>query len=44
MAIKTGFGLFALFSLLDLLFGRDEPKRIGVSQDDSYLWLPVNRR
>ena len=39
MALATGFGLLALFSLISILLGDDQATTPRDPRDDAYLWM-----
>jgi hypothetical protein len=45
MALATGFGLLALFSLISILIGtEDHRRRPADPRDDLFIWMNVGRR
>jgi hypothetical protein len=44
MALATGFGLIALFSLINILLGDADKRQSYDPRDDTYLWLDLGRR
>jgi hypothetical protein len=44
MALATGFGLLALFSLISILLGVDDVRSSHDPRDDAYLWMNFARR
>jgi hypothetical protein len=44
MALATGFGLLALFSLISILLGDSDARTSHDPRDDAYLWMHFVRR
>lgn len=44
MALATGFGLLALFSLISLLLGDEDARTSFDPRDDTNLWMFLVRR
>lgn len=44
MALATGFGLLALFSLISILLGSEDRRRAADPRDDLLVWMNLARR